>query len=220
MYLTMIFEGTHFTKNIFTLRVPIFSCISLLHEHGPLAYLMSNIGVDITKKYKVVSAFKGLIVSWKWEAYKEIIIVWFREGFLGKTAWGRMNSEGLFAAHDPQEARAGKTVRIAGKMGSEAKGCLTGLATASQRILKRRSGPLEVHLLSYSDVCTEMRRERSLWERNRAFLPGCLLPVSTGWLWRSRESTSMPVSLHHQALRQPPGSQRQARSWLTCYHDR
>ena len=66
-----------------------------------------------------------------------------------------MNSEGLFAAHDPQEARAGKTVRIAGKMGSEAKGCLTGLATASQRILKRLSGPLEVHLRSYSDVCTE-----------------------------------------------------------------
>ena len=51
-----------------------------------------------------------------------------------------MNSEGLFAVHDPQEARVRKTVSIAGKMGSEAKGHITGLATAPQRILKRCSG--------------------------------------------------------------------------------
>jgi len=65
-----------------------------------------------------------------------------------------MNSEGLFAVHDPQEARVRKTVSIARKMGSEATGHITGLATASQRILKRCSGPLVVHFLSYSDVCT------------------------------------------------------------------
>ena len=106
------------------------------------------------KKYKVVSAFKGLIVSQKWDAYKQIIIVSVCQRFHGKTAWGRMNSEGLFAVHDPQEARVRKTVSIAGKMGSEATGQITGLATASQRILKRCSGPLVVHFLSYSDVCT------------------------------------------------------------------
>lgn len=181
MYLIMIYEGTHFTKNIFTLWFPIFSCRSPLREHGPLAYLMSNIGVDITKKYEAVSAFKGLIVSQKWEAYKQIIIVSFCQSFPGKTAWGRMSSEGLFAVHDPQEARVRKTVSIAGKMGSEAKGHITGLATASQRILKRHGGPLVVHFLSYSDVCT---RHSVYWEKpvgKREGLPtrlaSCLSPL-------------------------------------------
>lgn len=187
MYLIMIYEGTHFTKNIFTLWFPIFSYRSPLHEHEPLAYSMSNIGVDITKKYKVVSAFKGLIVSQKWEAYKQIIIGSFCQRFPGKTTWGRMNSKGLFAVHDPQEARVRKTVSIAGKMGSEAKGHITGLATASQRILKRHGGPLVVHFLSYSDVCTRQSvlREACGKERGPSYLAG-LLPVSIGWLWCSR----------------------------------
>lgn len=222
MYLIMIFEGTHFTKNIFTLWFPIFSCRSLLREHGPLTYLMSNTGVDITKKYKVVSAFKGLIVSWKWEAYKQIIIVSFWEGFPGKTAWGRMNSEGLFAAHDPQEARARKTVRIVGKMGSKAKGCLTGLATASQRILKRRSGPLEVHLLTYSDVCTEtlcVEREACGKETGPSYLAAfCLFPLVDFDAVENRFPCQSVCTI--KPLGSPPGSQRQARSWLTCHHGR